>query len=312
MLGATLDYLILRTLAHRRNQATEEQLDSLSGRVSPAALEEARSKFAKLVERFEDASSHRSAPALPRHRVRLGRAHAGLCWARNRAHHRRGCPSEEHREGPRLCARAGVGEGVQFVCRDLYEWAPEGKYDVLLSFDALEHIEAPAAFLAKMADLLAPGGVALLAFGPLFHSPFGDHMWDFFRVQIPWRGVLFSEKALLRVRRECFRPTDPADSYRKIAGGLNLIRYSDFLKHVSDTGWTFDYLRVNAFLETFPLRLASSLLTRDAGAAGLSRSQRLRGAESRRLRLGSVLRWTDRTTFGSGSAARARTCAPHA
>jgi len=53
-------------------------------------------------------------------------------------------------ERARACARqAGLGEDVQFVCRDLYEWAPEGKYDVLLSFDALEHIDGPKAFLQK-------------------------------------------------------------------------------------------------------------------------------------------------------------------
>jgi SAM-dependent methyltransferase len=262
MLGATLDYLILRTLAHRRNRATEEQLDSLSERASPAALEEAGSKFAKLVERFEG-----HLPIDPRLRyldVGCGSGELTLAFASRGIGRITGVDVlPRNIESARACARrAGVGEGVQFVCRDFYEWTPEGKYDVLLSFDALEHIEAPAAFLARMADLLAPGGVAVLAFGPLFHSPFGDHMWDFFRVQIPWRGVLFSEKALLRVRRECFRPTDPADSYRKIAGGLNLIRYSDFLKHVSDTGWTFDYLRVNAFLDAPPLRLASSLFMR--------------------------------------------------
>lgn len=262
MLGATLDYLILRTLAHRRNRATEEQLDSLSERASPAALEEAGSKFAKLGERFE---GHLPVDTRLRYLdVGCGSGELTLAFARRGIGHITGVDFlPRNIEAARACARrAGVGEGVQFVCRDFYEWAPEGKYDVLLSFDALEHIEAPAAFLARMADLLAPNGIAVLAFGPLFHSPFGDHMWDFFRVQIPWRGVLFSEKALLRVRRECFRPTDPADSYRKIAGGLNLIRYSDFLKHVSDTGWTFDYLRVNAFLETPPLRLASTLLTR--------------------------------------------------
>jgi SAM-dependent methyltransferase len=262
MLGATLDYLILRTLAHRRNRATEEQLDSLSERASPAALEEAGSKFAKVAERFEG-----HLPIDPRLRyldVGCGSGELTLAFARRGIGRITGVDFlPRNIERARVCARrAGAGDGVQFVCRDFYEWAPEGKYDVLLSFDALEHIETPAAFLARMAELLAPGGVAVLAFGPLFHSPFGDHMWDFFRVQIPWRGVLFSEKALLRLRRECFRPTDPADSYCKIAGGLNLIRYSDFLKHVSDTGWTFDYLRVNAFLETPSLRLASSLLTR--------------------------------------------------
>ena len=107
-------------------------------------------------------------------------------------------------------------------------------------------IEAPGKFLARMKELIAPGGVAVISFGPLFHSPFGDHMWDFFRLQIPWRGVLFSEQAMLRLRRECFRPTDPARRLREIAGGLNQMRYSQFLEHLRAAGWQFDYLAVNA------------------------------------------------------------------
>src|SRR5262245_9053533 len=53
MLGATFDYYILRSLAHRRNLATEEELDRASGRVSAATFEEAMPKFRKLVDRFE-------------------------------------------------------------------------------------------------------------------------------------------------------------------------------------------------------------------------------------------------------------------
>jgi len=88
-------------------------------------------------------------------------------------------------------------------------------------------------------------------------------MYDFFRVQIPWRGVLFSEKAVLRVRAECFRPTDTATGYREIAGGLNLMRYSEFLKYVGDTGWRFDYLAVNTFLKGLPpLKFISEIVTR--------------------------------------------------
>ena len=88
-------------------------------------------------------------------------------------------------------------------------------------------------------------------------------MWDFFRLQIPWRGILFPEQAVLRVRRECFRPTDPAKGYREVAGGLNLMRYSEFLKYVRNTGWEFDYLAVNTCLRRLPpLRFISDIVTR--------------------------------------------------
>src|SRR5262249_52972733 len=78
----------------------------------------------------------------------------------------------------------------------------------------------------------------------------------------PWRGVLFSEQAILRLRREQYRPTDRETSYQNISGGLNLLRYSEFLQYVTDTGWEFEFLSVNPQLRTFPIlhRLSNALV----------------------------------------------------
>jgi 2-polyprenyl-3-methyl-5-hydroxy-6-metoxy-1,4-benzoquinol methylase len=266
MLGATLDYIILRGLAHRRNLATEEQLDALSSRVSAEPFEEAASKFRKLFDRFE---GHLPVdPSLRYLDMGCGSGELTIAFARLGVKRITGVDflPRNIETAQAHARRIGTGREVQFICRDLRAWVPEEKYDVLLSFDALEHIEDPGVFLRKMTGFIAPGGRAVLAFGPLFHSPYGDHMWDFFRLQIPWRGVLFSEEAVLRVRRECFRPTDPAGSYREVAGGLNLMRYSEFLKHVRDTGWEFDYLAVNTFLKRVPpLRFISDTVMRLPG-----------------------------------------------
>jgi SAM-dependent methyltransferase len=247
MLGDTLDYWLLKTLAHRRNIATEAELDARAAATSPQAFDAQMPKLEKLLRRFGE--------HLP---IDAGKSYLDM-----------GCGT-----GELTLALAGMGAGritgvdflprsidtarahaarigvknVSFACADLHEWQPPEKYDVLLSFDAFEHIDDPRAFLLRMKALLAPGGVAVVCFGPLFHSPFGDHMWGFFRVQLPWRGVLFSEEAMLRVRRECFRPTDPARRLSEIAGGLNRMRYSEFIGHVHATGWEFDFLAVNTFL----------------------------------------------------------------
>ena len=261
VLGATLDYLMLRTLAHRRNRATEAQLDSLFGLVPNESLGEAEAKLLKLVERFEGHLPLE--PGLRYLDLGCGSGELSLAFARLGVTLITGVDYlPRNIERARACAAQCGLEGARFVCCDLYEWIPQEKYDVLLSFDALEHIDSPGVFLRKMSEIIAPGGVAVLAFGPLFHSPFGDHMWDFFRVQIPWRGLLFSEHALLRLRREYFRPTDLAEHYADIAGGLNLLRYSDFLRHVRETGWKFDYLKVNTFLKRGLLRFASDAVTR--------------------------------------------------
>lgn len=263
MLGATLDYLILRGFAHRKNLATEAQLDARFARVAPGAADFAMPKLRKHVARFE---GHLSLDPALRY-LDLGCGSGELTVALALAARARVTGVDflpRNIERAHACAaRAGVEDRVDFMCCDLHAWEPAQKYDVLLSFDALEHVADPGAFLRRMAGFVAPGGVAALASGPLFHSPFGDHMWDFFRLQIPWRGLLFSERALLRLRTECFRPTDPARSYREIAGGLNLMRYSEFLAHVRAAGWRFEFLAVNTFLgRTPPLQRLSDALMR--------------------------------------------------
>jgi len=248
MLGRVLDYYLLRPFVHAGNLATEESLDRAFAEASPQAFAAALPRLRKIVARFEGALEVK--PGLRYLDMGCGTGELTIALARMGAGHVTGVDIL-----PRVIARARAGarelragDNVEFVCRDLHAWQPGRKFDVLLSFDALEHIHDPRAMLAKMAALAAPGGIAALSFGPLFHSPFGDHMWDFFRVKIPWRGVLFSEDALLALRRQFFRPTDPARRYHEIAGGLNQMRYSDFLRYVRETGWEFASLARNTFL----------------------------------------------------------------
>ena len=163
--------------------------------------------------------------------------------------------------------RERAGQGVQFVCEDIDKWKPPHKFNVVLSHEALEHIENPQGFLAKLADFVEPSGIVVLAFGPLFFSPFGDHMDGFFRVPVPWRGLLFSERAILpSAASDTGRPT--VASLRDIVGHLNLMRYSEFLRWVDEAGWTIDYIAVNPQLKKLPpLHWLSCLLTRIPGLA---------------------------------------------
>jgi SAM-dependent methyltransferase len=266
MLGEKLDYWLLKSLAHRRNLATETELDARAASTSPQAFDAKMPKLAKLLRRFGShlpIDAHKSYLDMGCGTGELTLALAGMGAGRITGVDFLPRSIETARAH---AARIGAGN-AQFVCADLHQWAPPEKYDVLLSFDAFEHIDEPRLFLRRMKELAAPGARAVLCFGPLFHSPFGDHMWGFFRVQLPWRGVLFSESAMLRVRRECFRPTDPARRLNEIAGGLNRMRYSEFIGHVHATGWEFDYLAVNTFLRegSLPRRVSDAL----AGVPGL-------------------------------------------
>jgi 2-polyprenyl-3-methyl-5-hydroxy-6-metoxy-1,4-benzoquinol methylase len=252
MLGRTLDYLILRPLTHDRNSRTEEELDADASHRT-LVIEDAISRVHQLMDRLE---GHLPISSRLRYLdIGCGTGDIAIALAKL------GCKNVTGVDFvPRAIAQAianagqsGVDEFVTFTCQDIHRWTPPTRYDVILSHESLEHISDPQPLLQKIASLVTPSGIAILAFGPLFHSPFGDHMEAFFRVPIPWRGALFSEEAILRLRRERFRPTDPAERYRDISGGLSLMRYSEFLKYVDTTGWAFDFLRVNPQLKSFPI-----------------------------------------------------------
>lgn len=260
MFGSTIDYWLLRPLAHSRKRATEAQLDEMGG--SSLAPGDAEAKLPRVLNRFE----------------------GNLPVSKRLSYLDMGCGSGELTLGlvragvtnivgvdflPRAIEQArrnakegGLDDRVRFECADLRTWTPIDKFDVVFSFDAFEHIGNPEAFLRRMQDFVAPGGVAVISFGPTFHSPFGDHMAEFFRVQIPWRGALFSEAALLRLRREFYRPTDSATRLEDIAGGLNRMKYSEFLSHVRRAGWRFRFLKTNTFLRNGALRAVTDVVSR--------------------------------------------------
>jgi SAM-dependent methyltransferase len=62
-------------------------------------------------------------------------------------------------------AASRVGEGVRFVCADLFEWRPDRRYDVVFFGFWLSHVplERFAAFWALVDDCLVPGGRVFFA-----------------------------------------------------------------------------------------------------------------------------------------------------
>jgi SAM-dependent methyltransferase len=262
MFGATLDYLILRPLTHKRNLATETELDERQ-RHREFDIGAAQAGLRGFMDRLEF-----QLPMDPELRyLDVGCGAGGVAIALAKA----GCENitgidilpRQIAEAEFNARRHGVSDRVSFICQDTHEWSPPHLYDIIISHEALEHVDDVEKLLAKLRNWVSPNGVFLIGFGPLFYSPFGDHMGGFFRLQIPWRGTFFAERALLRLRRECFRPTDPATRYREIQGGLNLLRYGDFLKYVENTGWQFRHLSVNPQFKRVPLAYAlSNLLLR--------------------------------------------------
>ena len=229
MFGPTVDYYILRPLAHSRNLAFERER---SGKPPHYGLKDARAYA-------EKARTLYFGNELP--------IDAGLSYLDM------GCGAGELSIGLSLqgvtdivgidmvdqnvttaktvARQLPVGKRPEFLKVGSEDFAPERRFDVVFGLAVMEHTDAPAAFLRRVHDLLTPSGHAFVSMTP-FHGPFGDHMSKVFRVQLPWRGVLFSEEAILRLRRERYRPNEATACYQDIAGGLNLMRVGEYIRYI--------------------------------------------------------------------------------
>lgn len=67
-------------------------------------------------------------------------------------------------------------------------------FDLIFSYDALEHVTSPTAVLKEAIRVVRPGGFVYFDFGPLYFSPFGEHAYE--SIPIPYCQFLFSEQAL--------------------------------------------------------------------------------------------------------------------
>lgn len=62
-----------------------------------------------------------------------------------------------------------------FQCEDILEYDSSGRqFDVVIAHDVIEHIADKEALLTVIRSLLAPGGIAFVAF-PAWQMPFGGH-----------------------------------------------------------------------------------------------------------------------------------------
>ena len=265
MFGATIDYYLLKPLTHNRNRATEAELNE-QAKQSAYTLDEARA----YVDRFQVEYFEHRFPIDPDMSYLdigcgMGRLSLGLSCAGATDVTGIDIVKRHIEEARKLSSQIREVHRPKFYCTDVHAWKPERQYDVIITLGAMEHIHDPAGFLHLLPSLLKPTGQAFVSFEP-FQSPIGDHMGGFFDIQIPWRGLIFSEKALLRLRSKFFRPTDLAKRYQDIVGGLNLMTFSQYLKWAHDAGLEFVFHNFNPQLKHhrryLPLYPFSWVLTR--------------------------------------------------
>lgn len=120
----------------------------------------------------------------------------------------------------RLDFAASVGEGEA------------GRFDVVVSQNAMEHFGDPVGALRGMKAALAPGGRVLVTFGPPWLAPSGSHMHFFTRV--PWVNLLFRERTVMAVRARYRR--DGARRYEEVESGLNRMTLARFERVVAAAG----------------------------------------------------------------------------
>jgi 2-polyprenyl-3-methyl-5-hydroxy-6-metoxy-1,4-benzoquinol methylase len=115
-------------------------------------------------------------------------------------------------------------------------------FDVIVSKDAMEHYAEPEAFVPRMIGFLKPGGEFVIGFSPLWKSPKGGHI-DYM-TPIPWAHLLFSEATIMAERRR-FRPTERAERFEDVQGGLNKMTLGRFRALMTGSGLKPVYFETN-------------------------------------------------------------------
>jgi SAM-dependent methyltransferase len=138
--------------------------------------------------------------------------------------------------------------GVQDFCS--FETTSNELADVIVSIDAFEHFDDPAAILRIMSTLVESTGEVIISFGMPWYHPLGGHLFSVF----PWAHLIFSEKALIRWRGT-FK-TDGATRFNEVEGGLNQMTIRRFERLVESSDLKF------ASFETVPIRKLRALHNR--------------------------------------------------
>ena len=147
-----------------------------------------------------------------------------------------------------LAKKAGVENRCFFTTRC------DSKVDVVVSLDAFEHFSDPLAMLGVMRSLLKDDGYVLACFGPTWYHPLGGHGFSIF----PWAHLVFTESVWMRWYRE----DSGIAAYRfgEVAGGLNKLTVSRFIKIVSQSDFTLENFEPVPIRK---LRLLANRLTRE-------------------------------------------------
>lgn len=138
--GEELDYLLLCSIAHKRNISTEEELNARTIRSLSGQINYGVNRLNEYIERFGGLFPING----NLHYLDIGCGTGELSIALTKL----GCKNVTGIDiVPRniaacefFASQVDVDNSVQFICKDINEWVPIEKFDVLLSFNAFEHM----------------------------------------------------------------------------------------------------------------------------------------------------------------------------
>jgi SAM-dependent methyltransferase len=134
----------------------------------------------------------------------------------------------------RARAVAGVPQGtVEFIEDDIgASTLEQDSFDLIVSFEVLEHVRRPHDALAGMARLLRPGGVIYHDYNPFF-SVIGGH--SLVTLDLPWGHARLDDNDVERYLRE-IRPSEAEQALRFYRESLNRMTQADLRAAVSGAG----------------------------------------------------------------------------
>ena len=126
----------------------------------------------------------------------------------------------------------------------------DGSFDVIKSYDVLEHVSHPEYVLKECERVLRKGGIALLVFPP-FYSPWGAHLNNTV-TKFPWLNVFFPCKYIIEAANEVIDSRKSEFRYVRLRAirenerlpGLNGLTIRTFMKMLRKTNFRLKYIKL--------------------------------------------------------------------
>jgi len=225
MFGEKLDTFILDFLTHNKNLKHESDIQSSSERLS-TSYNPSSEDFDKFISRAGKNFNWNGKKVLD---VACGKGDFIHFLSKNGVSKAVGIDIQS--ENILVAKSHALSEGrnnSDFIHGDFFKWETNEKFDYVVSNEALDHIPNVYKALDKMKNLINDDGAIINICGEFWKGPNADHCGGFMKIFIPWRHLIFNERAVFNIRKKKFRPDDPGEDFKSIRGGLSKYTLSSY------------------------------------------------------------------------------------